>query len=319
MTYAPPMSVKPTLLAEAEFGARASVGRVPGAGWLVTKASGALVALDDELVAIRRFERSSAWRAAHGVMPSLERAIYSERDRIVMADHRGRTTWEVTHHPWGNSDSESGSCWVSGDGRLVWATVPSANGSDQWWVLDAANGRVLDVAALRCHAAGSHPVPHPDGTRVGLSVGEGQDGSAVYWGRWDGRVHVSRLDARDRVLCDVRPDGTAYLATPHGEGPLTVHGFPTGDVRATRCAQEVFGDDEGFEYRAGYVTNELVIVGSADEASHALLSAERLDVIAGVDYPSDAVRGGIVATGRGTWLTSDWSTGRCQLWRCPRL
>lgn len=309
------MSVQPQLIAEANVGARASARRLPSVGWIVTTASGELAILDERLALITRFERSSTWRAGHWVTPSLEHAVFSERDRIVMADRGGRTVWEVTHHPWGNSDSESGSCWVGGDGQVVWATVPSVSGADEWWVLNAADGRVLGIAALQCFAAGSHPVPHPDGEHVGLSVGEGQDGSEVYWGRWDGRAHVSRLDARDRVLCDIRPDGATYLATPHSGGELTVHAFPTGEVCARRSAHDAFGEDDGFDLSAGYVTNDLVIVGSIEKERHMLLSAEDLEVVAELDYPEDAMRSCILPTGLGTWSTCDWLTGRFQLWR----
>ena len=308
------MSVQPQLIAEASFGARASVRRLPSVGWIVTTASGELVILDERLAVITRFERSSTWRAGHCVTPSLEHAIFSERDRIVMTDRGGRTVWEVAHHPWGNSDSERGSCWVIGDGQVVWATVPSARGADEWWVLNAADGRVLGIAALQCHAAGSTAFPHPDGKHVGLSVGEGQDGCEVYWGRWDGRAHVSRLDARDRVLCGVRPDGSSYLATPHSGGALTTHSFPAGDVCARRSEHDTFGDHDGFDLQAGYVTNDIVIVGSIEEERHVLLGAERLDIIAELDYPDDATRSCLAPTGLGTWLTCSWLTGHSQLW-----
>jgi hypothetical protein len=303
------------LIAEADFGPRANASRLPGVGWLVTRKTGALVVIDETLATIARFGRSSTWRASHWATPDLERAVLSERDRVVLIDRDGRTVWQVHHDPWGNSGSESGSCWVSPDGRVVWATVPSADGADEWWVLDAADGNILGVAALQCCAAGSEPIPHPKGKHIGLSVGEGQDGCEVYWGHWDGRVHVSRLDARDRVLCAVRPDGTAYLATPHGGGALTVHSFPTGDVRARLSDSDVFGDDDRFEFQAGYVTNDIVLVGSTEEERHLLLRADTLEVVAEIEYPEGATRGGISPTGSGAWLTCDYLSGRFQLWR----
>jgi len=313
--YTHAVSAQATLIAEDEFGARANASRLPGVGWLVTCESEGLIVIDETLTTIVRFGRSSTWRASHWVTPDLKHAVLSERERIVLTDRDGRTLWQVQHHPWGNSDSESGSCWVSPDGRFVWATVPSADGADEWWVLDAADGNVLGVAALQCYAAGSEPIPHPDGKHVGLSVGEGQDGCEVYWGHWDGKVQVSRLDARDRVLCAVRPDGTAYLATPHVGGDLTVHSFPTGDVRARLTDSDVFGDDDGFDFQAGYVTNDIVIVGSVSAERHLLLTADTLEVVAEIEYPEGATRGGISPTGLQTWLTCDYLTGRLQLWR----
>ena len=237
-----------------------------------------------------------------------------------MIDSEGREVWQTKHHPWGNSNSESGSCWISPDGRMVWATVPSPDGADAWWVLDASDGRVLGTAGLQCSAAGSVPVPHPDGVHIGLSVGEGQDGAEVYWGRWDGEVRVMRLDARDRVLCAVRPDGRHYLATPHGSGSgvLTVHAFPGGEVSARLDPAEIFEDDDRFDFQAGYVTNDIVLAGSVEGERHFFLSdTDMLAVIDEVAYPKNAAKGGISPTGSGTWLTSDYVTGRHQIWRGP--
>jgi hypothetical protein len=284
----------------------------------VTAPSAPLSVFDEQFHEIACFERRSTW-GKHWPAPDLQRAAFSMRGHIAMVDAAGRELWATEHHPWGNSDSESGSCWISPDGRRVWATVPSEAGPDQWWVLDASDGRVLGEAQLDCYAAGSHVIPHPDGTHVGLSVGEGQGGAEVYWGRWDGKPHVARLDARDRVLCAVRPDGRQYLATPHGCGSkaLTVHSFPDGAVHARLDPEGILGDEDWFDFQAGYATSDVVLAGSVEGQRHLALAADTLAVIDEVAYPANAVKGGISPTGRGTWLTSDYVTGRHQLWRGP--
>lgn len=313
------MNANATLLAEANFGSRAYTNRLPAVGWLVTSESGPLCLVDEQLRELVQFNRHSHWRAQHWVTPDLKRAALSERDHVAMIDSDGREVWQTHHHSWGNSDSESGSCWISPDGRMVWATVPSPDGPDEWWVLDARDGRVIGKAPLECHAAGSHPVPHPDGIHIGLSVGEGQDGAEVYWGHWAGEPRVIRLNARDRVLCAVRPDGRHYLATPHGcgSGLLTVHAFPGGEVRARLDQGDIFDDDDWFDFQAGYMTNDHVLVSSVEGARHFVLAADTLAVIAALAYPEHAAKGGISPTGRGTWLTSDYLTGHHQIWRGP--
>lgn len=313
------MTLEALQIAEADFGARAFANRLPEVGWLVTSGAGALSVVDERLVEVARFNRRSTWRGHHWVTPDLERAVLSERDRVSMIDAAGGEVWTTTHHPWGDRGSETGSCWISNDGRHVWATVPSADGPDEWWVLDAGDGRVLGKAPLSCYAAGSHPISHPDGRHVGLSVGEGQDGADVYWAWWEGEPRVTRLNARDRVLCAVRPNGRDFLATPHGCGSkaITVHVFPGGEVRARLDPNGILEDGDWFDFQAGYVTNDVVLVGSVEGERHFALAADTLAPVDEVAYPTNAAKGGISTSGRGTWLTADYLTGRHQLWLGP--
>ncbi len=187
-------------------------------------------------------------------------------------------------------------------------------------MLHAADGRLLGAADLACHAAGSKAVPHPDRTHVGLSAGEGQDGAEIYWGRWErDRLVVSRLDDRSRVLIDVRPDGSQYLTTPHSGGPgcaVRTHDFPDGGTRAKLDASAVLPGDDGFDFCAGYLTNDSVLVGSIENDVHLLLSADMLSPIGRIEYPdADAHHKACISpTGHGTWLTTDGVSGIHQLW-----
>jgi hypothetical protein len=117
------------------------------------------------------------------------------------------------------------------------------------------------------------------------------------------------------VLADVRPDGRQYLATPHSDGELTVHAFPTGTIDARQRGDAVFSENDYFDFQAGYLTNDLVLAGSVMKECHLLLSADTLERIAAVEYPGGAAKQSISATGRGTWLAADYLTGRHQLWR----
>jgi hypothetical protein len=250
------------------------------------------------------------------VTPDLGLVAISERDRVLLADRRGRVAWQFGHHPWGVGDSESGSCWVSPDGRHVWATTPTADGPDQWLVLDASSGRALGSSPLRCHAAGSHPLTHPGGHHVGLSVGEGQDGAEVYWGHWeDGRPVVERLDDRSRVLIDVSPSGGEYLTTPHSpDGSIAIHEFPSGRVVASLAESAVLDEDDYFDFTAGYITDEMILVASVERQQHLLLGGRTLAPIGVVAYPPGHPKGCITPSGRGTWMTSDYVSGRHDLW-----
>jgi hypothetical protein len=274
--------------------------------------------LGEDLGELARFPVPSDWRASHWVTPDLEFVAVSERERVLLADRHGRIVWQFAHHPWGGSDSESGSCWVSRNGKYVWATTPTTDGPDQWVVLDPSTGRALGASPLRCYAAGSHPVPHPDGQQVGLSVGEGQDGAEIYWGHWDdNRPIVERLDDRSRVLIDVRPSGGEYLTTPHSsaEGSIALHEFPSGRVLASLPASAVLEEDDFFDFTAGFITEEMLLVGSVEKQKHVLLGAGTLAPIGVVAYPPGHPKECITPSGRGTWMTNDYPSGRHDLWR----
>jgi hypothetical protein len=313
--------MRPTLVTTANFGPRAHVVRLPMTGWLVTTQAPELIVVDEQLAELKRFPLPSTWRGGHSVTPDLQLAAISQLDHVALIDADGREVWRRPHPAWGNSESESGSCWVNTDGARIWATVPpdADHNADEWWVLDAITGDVLGVAPLECRAAGSHHVPHPDGVHVGLSVGEGQDAVQVYWGRWDGRPIVTRLDSHSRVLVDVRPDGSQYLAMPHGEDrTVTVHAFPSGAVQASIDEADLSedGDDaDGFDFCGGYVTNELALISTLELRRHLVLAADTLAFVDEVDYEHDAVLDVLTPTGRGAWLTGDYTTGHYQIWR----
>jgi hypothetical protein len=311
-------SVRAELIASVSLPARSFTRRLPDVGWLVQTAQPNVLVLGEDLREKVRFPLPSTWRGAHWVAPTLDLVAVSERERVLLIDARGRIVWAFSHHAWGVGGSESGCCWVSPDRNYVWATAPTEDGPDQWLVLDATHGGLVGASQLQCHAAGSHPVPHPDGSHVGLSVGEGQDGADVYWGCWeDGRPAVARLDDRGRVLIDVRPSGRQYLTTPHGsaDDAVAVHEFPSGRVVARLTSERVLAEDDWFDFTAGYVSEDLVVVGSAQERGHFVLAADTLEPISRVDYPESHTKGCITPTGRGTWLTSDYPTGRHELWR----
>jgi len=138
----------------------------------------------------------------------------------------------------GHQHPNWGSCWINADGSTVWAHVRTPLPDDAepkpdeaWLVLDTIDGRVLERASTNTAAAGSHHVSHPDPRQMGLSVGEGQDGVPLRWGRWDGaRLTVTRIGDDDRCLVDVSPDETRFLTVAPEQGELAIHRRPDGAV-----------------------------------------------------------------------------------------
>lgn len=94
---------------------------------------------------------------------------------------------------------------------------------EEWLVLDAQDGRVPAFADTKTVAEGSVHVPHPtDPAQMGLSIGEGQDGQPVRWGRWDGQnLEVAYIND-DEALMDVNPSGRWLMTVAHEQTSLTI-------------------------------------------------------------------------------------------------
>jgi len=255
------------------------------------------------------------WRwAPDAVAPDLSFAVFSGETAIRAVGRDGRTLWEHEHDCWGCGDLESGSVIVSADGARVWASAPSPHAEtdpmlpyegDDWLVFDAAGGDVVGITRLDCAAAGSFHLLHPDGVHVGLSVGEGQDGSPSYWGRLDGDLIEYRLiggEDRDRVLTAVSPSGRTYLTIAHEQYDLRVHSF--GDDAVVGSYEVDDEGDEGLSYEAGFVTEDRVLAGEDEGDRHWLIEAPSGRLLGEVRYPGP-VTGTARPLGDGTWLTAD--------------
>ncbi|BAU86732.1 hypothetical protein SLA_5863 [Streptomyces laurentii] len=202
------------------------------------------------------------------VSPDATLAVFSGPHGLRAVDRTGAVRWELGHACWApcpeggavtsyaaddhaHRYAPSGSTCFSADGTLVWAHVrgPLAgdapvqgpgSGEEEWLVLDAADGSVLARAETGTAAAGSFHVPHPDPSRMGLTIGEGQDGSPLRWGRFDGRaLTVDRLGDDDLVLLAVGPGGDRLLTVTHDQDTLAVRRLADGAVTAALDASAI--------------------------------------------------------------------------------
>jgi hypothetical protein len=282
------------------------------------------------------------------VSPTLDLAVFSGQHALRAVDAAGALRWEVRHACWAPSclshhdsyqeyaDSsehrypDSGSCWISADGATIWAHVRTPLPDDiaseldeEWLVLDAADGRVLGRASTDTAAAGSHHVPHPDPSQMGLSVGEGQDGVPLLWGRWDGtRLTVTRIGDDDRCLVDVSPCGTQFLTITHWGQEPAIHRLPDGAVthevttdpqpqRPPDAEEELF-----WGYQCGFVNEHTVIAStseSQEQSRHWLIDTARGNILGQVQYP-EPVSEDPMALGDGTWLTCSEDPFQLLLW-----
>ncbi|MGE7437376.1 hypothetical protein [Kitasatospora sp. NPDC001175] len=333
----------------------------PGRRLLMRRDDAEAVAYDlDELLAGRgeavRFP--APWPGVCTVSPQRDVAVFAGVHALRAVEPDGTVRWEVRHGCWdagcremhtsyeeyaddrGHRYPDSGSLVFSPDGALLWAHIrgPVAHAGeldpeacDEWLVLDAADGRVLGRADAMTVAAGSDHVQHPDPGQMGLSVGEGQDGVLLRWGRWDGeQLTVECVGDDDRVLIAVSPSGDRMLTVTHYQEALALHRVGDGEVLAELEAEGTLpahpdADPEGepdelrWDYECGFLDDDTVIAGTAEydeefgAVRHWLVDAARMRTIGQVDYPfpiSAAPR----ALGDGTWYTLTEDGDALHLW-----
>lgn len=333
----------------------------PGRSLLVQRGDTELVALDLDAAAaggrLAEVRFPAPWQRRFGsvtVSPEGEAAVFAGVHAVRSREATGATRWEVRHGCWEGESShrhtsfaeyaddadhcyaDGGSAAVSADGKLVWAHVRGPLGDDVeaepdqelWLVLDAADGRVLGRADTMTVASGSEHTPHPDPAQMGLSVGEGEEGSPVLWGRWDGqRLTAEQFDV-ERILLAVSPSGRHLLTVPLGQESLSLHRVGDGsalrelDARGTVTA---YPGNTGrnrvcWDYEAAFVNEDTVVAGtSASEAPngtahHWLVDVHGMTLRGEISYPFP-VSGPPRSAGDGTRYTVSEDRTCLHLWR----
>ncbi|WP_037603317.1 hypothetical protein [Streptacidiphilus rugosus] len=302
--------------------------------------------LDSEFAPVRQYDLGGQVSSL-AVSPDGARVVVGGKDDIRLVDEHGDVLWSVRHAPWGTGYSYSGSCEFSADGQTVWATVPETeldsdeedglwgddqevetaapSGSwsapegwgDQWWVIDATTGKIIGRRWLGCEATGSVTLRHADGVHMGLNVGEGQDGSRIYWGSVnDGSPQVVTNGDVSRALADLHPDGATYVTLPRDSDGLMLHDFSSRSVIAHRPNSDFLESDE-WPLHAQYLDRETILLETVDRkwktARHLAFDALRLEYLGEVVYPTGIDSSTFHSVHAGTWATND-AGGLCQ-WR----
>ncbi|MFE7068941.1 hypothetical protein ACFU96_02450 [Streptomyces sp. NPDC057620] len=301
------------------------------------------------------------WPRRYGhcaVSPAGDLAVFAGPHALRVVDRAGNLRWEVRHRCWAGCAGHesfaeyadqrdhryvgSGSAGFSADGTLVWAHIrgPLAldrgRGADEWLIMAVQDGTVLARAATHTAAEGSDHVGHPDPGQMGLTIGEGQDGAPLRWGRWDGRtLAIDSFSDEDRVLLAVSPTGDRLLTVTHDQDTLALHRVTDGTVEASLSAAELpphpappteqsetFEGDETqafFDYEGGFADEDTVIVGTVESdeefgtGRHWLIDATRMRLTDRLAYPFE-VPGSPRALGDGTWYTASATESALHLW-----
>lgn len=294
------------------------------------------------------------------VSPERDAAVFAGVHAVRSVEASGATRWEVRHACWGGCSlphpsfddyadegyhvhADSGSAAVSADGRFVWAHVRGPLGSEErtdddedeyqelWAVLDAADGTVLGSVDTGTVASDSEHTPHPDPAQMGLSLGEGEEGSPALWGRWDGRQLTAERIGIERILLAVSPSGRLLLTVPVGQWSLSLHRLDHGTeaVRELDAANAVpthprnAADDRvHWDFEAAFVDEDTVVVGTSEcdaphAARHWLVDVREMTLLGELSYP-EPVRGPVRAAGGGSWYTVSADGTTVQLWERAR-
>ncbi|MGW1714583.1 hypothetical protein [Streptomyces sp. NPDC002156] len=289
------------------------------------------------------------------VSPAGDLAVFAGVHALRAVDRSGSVRWELRHRCWagcaGHSTFEeyaedrdhryagSGSAGFSADGKLVWAHIcgqlmqdrlDNSETAEEWLVIDAADGSVLARAETDTAAAGSFHYVSPNPGQMGLSIGEGQDGSPLRWGRWDGgTLTVDRFNDEDRILMAVSPSGDRLLTVTHDQDTLAVHRVDDGSVEAELDADTVPRhpesepeDDEAgafFDYYGGFVDEGTAVVGTVESdeefgrGRHWLVDTAPMRIADELIYPYP-VSGPPTALGDGTWYTQSATENALHVW-----
>ncbi|MFE6460823.1 hypothetical protein ACFVP0_25625 [Streptomyces cinereoruber] len=345
----------------------------PGRRMIVQRSDDEIVAqpLDDDFAARAgaAVHFPAPWPRRRGtwqVAPDASLAVFAGVHAVRAVDPSGTTRWEVRHGCWYGACQdmhesydeyadrrdhrypESGSVGFSVDGRLVWAHVRgplpegelSPDTADEWLVVDAETGRVLGRADAEAVAAGSFHLPHPtDPHQMGLSIGEGQDGAPLRWGRWDGgRLTVDCLEG-DLCLLGLSPSGDRLMTISHGQDSLSVRDSRGAvvealewDAEATIPPHPESGSDSDsdsdseedelsvcWDWSGGFLDETTLVVSTVEsdeewgQGRHWLVDTTGTRGVAPVEYPSP-VSCEPTALGSGVWSTLSPARDAVHVW-----
>ncbi|KOG60007.1 MULTISPECIES: hypothetical protein [Streptomyces] len=358
-------AVVPALLPSAEADVPELLGP-PGRRLLAQRGDDALWVqpLDDAFApAGDRVRLPAPWprrRGTWAVAPDASLAVFAGVHAVRAVEPSGATRWEVRHGCWygacreqhtsyeeygdraDHRYPEGGSAGFSVDGAYVWAHLraPLAVGElgpdvvDEWLLLDARDGRVLARADAEAAAAGSFHLPHPvDPGQMGLSIGEGQDGAPLRWGRWDGTELSVRHVAGDLTLMGVSPSGERLLTVTHDQDTLAVRdtdgSVPEGlewdaGTAVPRHPEAEPDNDEALPYwdwAGGFLDGTTLICSTVEadeewgEGRHWLLGMAGARTPVEVDYPVPVgIRPPMATLGDGRWVTPADSGEALYVW-----
>lgn len=295
--------------AELAMPERSTVAAHP-AGWLVRSPGGVEVfdAMFDRVLFAATFEGCGT----STVSDTLDYAAVTLRDRAQLRGRDGTVIWEQVHGGWPQWGTGS-AYWDSA--TETFAFTEPGDDSDRWHLVrggkTAATVELTDLTA-----GGSHVSRSADG-RLGLSMGAGQDGCAVYW------VDPTRLGERldrivydEEILLDVVGQDSVVTLT-HETDVLQVRSTVDAvSFVSTRSDELGAGIDEGVPFHWVVAVGDRLVVCAGDDEERIFASAADLGSWIELDRPTGLDEGTTLVRGPGGLCAGyDWSSGVVRLWQ----
>ena len=164
-------AVEAVLVAEVRIGPVSRVRPLAGQRWLVQRALGELVVLDERLTPSWRLELPTGRPGIVAVADDLSLVAVSRAGQLVLLDGSGRQLASVLATPSGSSAGI-----FTADGAYLWVVLPGLGSetptpaSQEVWLLDVATRSLLDRCRVGLFVDDRPPIRHPDGRTVGLSL-----------------------------------------------------------------------------------------------------------------------------------------------------
>ncbi|GIF36641.1 hypothetical protein [Actinoplanes xinjiangensis] len=289
--------------------------------------------------------------------PDQDIAVFAGVHGVRAVEATGAVRWEVRHGCWSGSDThpsanpdddlfeeahehaDSGSAAVSADGLLVWAHVigplqsdpETEDGQELWVVVDAGRGTVLGHVETSTTASNSAHTHHPDTGQMGLSIGEGEEGSPALWGQWDGSELTVDEIGIERVILDADPAGRHVLTTSVGQWSLIRHDLRTDSVAGELDAADAvpkhpLNSDDGrtyWDFEAAFLDGAAVIAGTSEcdarygQGRHWLVNTTEMRLEDEIDYPF-SITGPPRSAGGNLWYTLSRERDQIHFWELTR-
>ncbi|MDI9903189.1 hypothetical protein QM716_25360 [Rhodococcus sp. IEGM 1409] len=280
------------------------------AGWCISS-PGKLEVVDaafDRTLFTAEFEGCGS----SSVSDSLDYVAVSLRDRAQLRSPNGSIVWEFRHDGW--PEWGTGSAYWDSATETFAFTQPGAD-SDRWCLV--REGIVVETVELTGLTAGGSHVSRSRSGYLGLSMGAGQDGCAVYW------VDPSRLGEQpnplvyeEEVVLDVGHDNSIVTLTHEmnimrvrsavASEPISISSDEIdSSLDEFEPFQWVIGTEDGLLVCAGAEEMRIFAADTADLGSWTKLEAP--DELRTDTY--------LVGGGNGSCVSYDWPSGVVRLWR----
>lgn len=280
------------------------------AGWVASSPGG--IEVFDRTLSRSLFVAAFEGYGSSTVSDQLDYAAISLRDRAQLRRRDGSVAAEFVHDGW--PDWGTGSAYWDSVSEIFAFTVPGSV-SDEWCFARA--GKVIASVELTDLTAGGSHVSRTRTGHLGLSMGAGQDGCAVYWVEPGSLGNPVVYD--EEVVLDLgRSD---VLVTMSHEGDVLhlrrlVESSPFASIRSDTIDPGI-GEYEPFHWVVS-APDRLVVCVGVDEQAIFVSGVDDLGAWTRLGHPAGLGPDSVLVSGSdGLCVSYDWPSGVVRRWQGP--